>query len=403
MKKLKKILLFIIPTLLVLISLGIVLQKHQDIKEEEKNRYCNETTCYTYYKDILKEYSIEDKNYVLQDSCKDCKDKIIYHTKNKLVIKVKNKILHYYKKNYEIPRKEIEPLKGKAFKNENNEIYFFNDHLIIIASEKGTQRKYGYTIENFDDEYSNVYLFHELAYTYNNETKEIIGFEPIEKDQLKKIDLSYYEEDGTIKVRENVQITGAFTLKNMNNNIELYVYKNKVLYSSFGNITRGIFKVVDANEEELFLSYNNLDEVQFIYNIKDNKLYTADYDRYKSIDKKELEDISFDYFQLDTTLKPINISIDGAYRYTEESSEKEILIKNGEITLAEYYVRDPEHTKLKKYKYNAYTRSDKEITYYYKKDTTTIDLFKYNIKDKSIYIFYDEYKKIKESDLKYIK
>ena len=129
-----------------------------------------------------------------------------------------------------------------------------------------------------------------------------------------------------------------------------------------------------------------------------------DYKKFYNVEKNDLKFIYLKYYNEDTSLKTIAVStINGAYRYKEENAEKEIKIKDGEITIVEYYERMPENTTQNKYKFSPYTRTDETITFVYKKDENVEEHFEYNIKNKTIHIYYDEYKPIKESELKHIK
>lgn len=404
-KKKNKIVVVLISILIISLLIGGFLLLFRNITVDS-NLYCSENTCYTYDGTVLREYEKKDSKktgYVHKSTCFNCTSAILKHTDNVLLIRKDNIVYHYYKKNYVSKTMNPQSLVGLAFKSKLNEIYFFDSSTIIISDEKGMQKKYSYQLETYGDEYYSILVFDKIAYTYNVKEKEVLGYKRVQKDSLEFISLEYYNEDGTIKEKDKYKISGIFKMQRGYQKEELWIYKNKVLYGTVQGVSRGELKVLDANEKEIYFGLNS-DTIEYYYNIEEKVLYTYEkFIAFSNVDKKDLVYIKTDYYQEDTSLKTISLNIDGAYQYKEENVEKEILIKNGEITLVEYYTRSPDLTKKRTVKYKADTRTENKITYVYITEGNIKEEFSYDLKNKKIIVYYDEYKKVKESDLKHIK
>ena len=381
--------------------------------------YCNEEDeCFTYEKTVLTRYEREwirkdvknkDGNirYIVKEKChiednlkNDCDIDVKEVTDNKILIQRKNILYHYYNILYHYTKiTNKQSILHKAYQNGKNEIYFLDEDNIIISSQKGTQRKYHYSISTYDDEFYTIYLNGIPSYSYNFRTTEILGFEEMDKEALQYILLDYYDEEGEILPKDEYLISGSYTIQSEADKKELYIYQNKVLLGTEKETEQKELKVIDVNDNEVYYSFEE-DTPLFSYHFDTKELKSEVMgERVKEISKDQFKYIHFEFYNDDTSFKPIDVPYEGAYRYKEEISEKEILLKDGTIYMIEHYPRNPDYKKQDEYSYSPKYRTENEIVFSYKDGE---EIFKYNILNHTIQIYELEYEKIAEEDLKYI-
>ena len=189
----------------------------------------------TYLDYLWGKYKI--KNNRLYDKSDSCKySTILKWDKDYFTIKCGDYVSHYYnihhdKFNWSRDDFDVN-LTGKAFKNDNYELYFLTKNLVLFAN-KEKQCVLTYDFDYNGDEFVSFYVNHfansqcdgrskGVPPTFNSQNEEFLGFNNVSFDKLNLIDKTYYNN----KNSKEYLVEGSFDKGSRNSNFTL---KNNIL------------------------------------------------------------------------------------------------------------------------------------------------------------------------------
>ncbi len=336
---------------------------------------------------------------------------------------------------YDLVNNKKISLKNQCFTNKKEEICFTKKYM-FIATEKGKQdRKKIISIEklkgdqvivgtswneNGEEESSYYYdktkkeyivsiedldEINRYYYFYNNKKKELIGYKKINKEELKLINLEYYDKDGNIIIKDEYYLEGAYQTTDYES--EFYVFKNNAIFTYDGELERNKVSIMNVNDYEIeykFIEKSGDGGYGWRNFISDrNKTIIkrkGEEDYYKKINKEDLKYINMDYYNENTTTKPVDIDISGAYKYKNKKTLIEIYIDDNNMSLYlddEDYQVDEDTISMKNI-----IRTDTDVIYL---TNSEVERIKYNMITKEISAYIVDYvplTKVSKKDLKHI-
>ena len=294
-KKKINIKLILIP-ILVLILLGAItyISINLYIDNHYSELYCNTEMCYKitsdneikkYYKDenVIGDINLKVPDKTCNLESKMCDEKIIKKKKDILILEKDGQRFYYfpYLKKEDEKTQKID-LSNRLFKNDNSEIYFLNNKIVIFGSKSSSQRKeeykiikgyqYNYVIESTTTPYYNTNTYMppmELLYDYDSD--QIYGYEEAKPNKMEYINLKYYDENGNTIITDDDYkfISGIYKLDN-----EVIIDNKIIKYNKEEKLFKNTIVIGDINDDYVYLATHD-----FVYNKKRDTLCRFEYKR----------------------------------------------------------------------------------------------------------------------------
>ena len=305
----KRKLFIIVAVIIVVISiliLTIIFTSNKDTNQllNSDLLYCN-GNCYSYDGERLAYFVIHEPDEDVDEkelkyTCKideDCTEEILEEGDDYLIIKKDDSVDAFITDNYKYKSTDNISLKGKFYANNNVELYFISDKVLIIGLKDGSQKRENYSIEDYVGNYaefnissassliSNTDFVKYYPDIYNVKTDEILGYTKSDINSAKYIDTSFYDENGEIKSDPKYIISGAYSSKST----EVVIKDNKAIIGNEDEVIKTDFIVSDANKK--YVQYRT-DSIDFIYNFETKELCFVDIDKdscYKPSDESNFK------------------------------------------------------------------------------------------------------------------
>ena len=301
----KKIFIIIIAVIFLFFLSTIITFTHtKSVKEYENNIYCDfSAMCYEFEGNHLLYYEDVDEteNYyedILDRSCiytkifNTCRENIISWDQNRIEIKKGDFIESYYNVEKTFRDNNQIDLTNKVFKNKNLELFFVSNNSVIVSGNNKAQEKCNcYISATTIDDYGRIrYEYKNKVYDKENNSNmysldikndEILGFQKVTKNQLSRIDFSYFDQNYDYIVDDKYYVTGHYKFKKtqISNAVELRLNKNKVTVT-MPNIITGDYntneydlKIVEVNDKYILYDIP-ADGNQYYYDIKKETICT---------------------------------------------------------------------------------------------------------------------------------
>ncbi len=308
MRKKKLIIITIIIVLLIIVSLIVLnINKNNDdyINVSLDEVYCNSGECYSYNGKELAYYQVdEEAGLLFENRCdvnKDCLVKVIESNDDILVIEKEGAVIKYEKnsvKHKAIDESKIN-LKGMFFANQEEELYFLTDEIIIIAGKNHHQIKETYDFSNYINNYIDIngsysYYFdkHPVDFVYDIKNNSLLNFTKKDIKEAKYINISVYDNEGNVIMKPEYSIKGAYK----NETEEIYINNDKAIiarnYLDDGKNEVINIEPMDVSKNYVYYFGNNDNKTiyYFVYNTKTKEIcFDSLDDCYHNINISELE------------------------------------------------------------------------------------------------------------------